>query len=55
MRIVIDANIWISAIATEGTISKWLNNICQNKDMFIILSTSILAEIKATLQNNETF
>ena len=52
MRIVIDTNIWISAIATEGRISKWLNSICQNKDIVIILSTSILAEIKATLQNN---
>ena len=52
MRIVIDTNIWISAIATEGRISKWLNNICQNKDIIIILSTSILAEIKATLKND---
>ncbi len=52
MRIVIDTNIWISAIAIEGRISKWLNSICQNKDIVIILSTSILAEIKATLQNN---
>lgn len=52
MRIVIDTNIWISAIATEGRINKWLNNICQNKDIIIILSTSILAEIKATLQND---
>lgn len=52
MRIVIDTNIWISAIATEGRISKWLNDICQNKDIVIILSTSILAEIKATLRND---
>ena len=52
MRIVIDTNIWISAIATEGRISKWLNNICQNKDIIIVLSTSILAEIKATLKND---
>ena len=52
MRIVIDTNIWISAIATEGRISKWLNDVCKNKDIIIILSTSILAEIKATLQNN---
>lgn len=52
MRIVIDTNIWISAIATEGRISKWLNNICQNKDIIIILSTSILAEIKDTLKND---
>lgn len=52
MRIVIDTNIWISAIAAEGRINKWLNNICQNKDIVIILSTSILAEIKATLQND---
>lgn len=52
MRIVIDTNIWISAIVTEGRISKWLDNVCQNKDIIIILSTSILAEIKATLQNN---
>lgn len=37
MRIVIDTNIWISAIATEGRINKWLNNICQNKDIIIIL------------------
>lgn len=51
MRIVIDTNIWISAVATEGKISKWLDNVCQKKDIIIILSTSILAEIKATLRN----
>ena len=45
MRIVIDTSIWISAIATEGRINKCLNNICQDKDIVIILSTSILAEI----------
>ena len=52
MRIVLDTNIWISAVVTEGRISEWLNNICQNKDIVILLSTSILAEIKATLQND---
>lgn len=52
MRIAIDTNIWISAIVTEGRINKWLNNICQNKEIIIILSTSILAEIKATLKND---
>ena len=43
MRIVLDTNIWISAVVTEGRISEWLNNICQNKDIVILLSTSILA------------
>ena len=52
MRIVLDTNIWISAVVTEGRISEWLNNICQNKDIVILLSTSISAEIKATLQND---
>ena len=52
MRIVMDTNIWISAIISEGSISKWLDNVCQNKDNVIVLSTSILAEINDTLQNN---
>lgn len=52
MRIVIDTNIWISAIITEGRISKWLKDVCENKDIIIILSTSILSEIKAVLQND---
>lgn len=52
MRIVIDTNIWISAIITEGRISEWLKEVCENKDIIIILSTSILAEIEAVLKNN---
>lgn len=51
MRIVIDTNIWISAVVTEGKISEWLENVC-NSENIIILSKSLLDEIRTTLQNN---
>ena len=51
MRIVIDTNIWISAVVTEGRISEWLENVC-NSENIIILSKSLLDEIRTTLQNN---
>ena len=53
MRIVLDTNIWISAVISEnGRMKQLIDKISRNNENVIIVSSSILDEITKTLNNN---
>ncbi|MBI2628585.1 putative toxin-antitoxin system toxin component, PIN family [Candidatus Pacearchaeota archaeon] len=54
MKIVLDTNIWLSAIFWKGEANKLVENLI-NKKIYIIITENILSEIIEVLNREEKF